>query len=99
MSKFKGSGWFDRFCELAGLTIEERYKAPYAIRLLYDQRGYLWRENLHAYNTALATLALLTVDNSVSEAKLLAHWDPEEDNIYRVCVDPLTQRVEVTSLV
>ena len=97
MSNFKGAAWFERFCEAAKLTKEDRYKTPYNVRLLYDQCGYLWRENLRTYTPANATIALLTVDNSVSEGRLLAHWDPEDDNIYRVSIDPLTQRVEVTS--
>ena len=97
MSKYKGAGWFRRFCSAFEIPTEGKHEVPLEVLRQYEKRGYLWREFLFTYSTPRAVIALLTLDTTVSEGKPLAHWDPEEDNIYRVCIDPATQQVEVTT--
>ena len=64
--------------------------------LLFNQFGYLWFEHMRGFGHAAAIHGLITVDCYSSNTALLNHWDPDRDTIFRVCIDPLTQRVEVT---
>jgi hypothetical protein len=97
MSKFKGADWYDRMCKRLEIDGTERYKLPeYAMKMVRDF-GYLWSTQLIAREPGHRQMILIGVDHKTSEGNPLAHWDPDKDSIYRVCVDPLTQRVEVTS--
>lgn len=64
--------------------------------LLFEQFGYLWAEHLKNFKREFVLLSLIRTDCKVSQDALLNYWDPERDCIFRVAIDPLTQRVEVT---
>lgn len=64
--------------------------------LLFEQFGHLWAEHLPHYQKEFVLLALIHVDCKSSQDALLNYWDPDRDCIFRVAIDPLTQRVEVT---
>ena len=96
MSNFKGSQWFDRYCEMAGLTGLSRYQLPSEVIRHYEEFGYLWKAHVIEHYHKRSLVLLICADHRASHGKPLAYWDPDKDNIYRVCIDPLTQRVEVT---
>ena len=69
---------------------------------VYTQFGYLWARHLliSDYTRASALREIVAIDHKISKQWLspVAYWNPEEDGIYRVCIDPLTGKVEVVCL-
>lgn len=67
---------------------------------VYEQFGYVWAQHLLVanYTIASAMRELFALDTGLNHhtRSMLAQWDPDKDTIFRVCIDPLTQRVEVT---
>lgn len=86
----------------AAWTNQHERQPYFPTHTLYNQFGYVWAQHLLSANYTLASAMreLRALDISVSQqrhkASMLAQWDPDKDTIFRVCVDPLTQRVEVT---
>lgn len=66
---------------------------------VYKQFGYLWVSKLlHAnYTKHSAKREVTSIDRQVARMRPtpLAQWNPSEDGFYRVCIDPLTGKVEV----
>lgn len=62
---------------------------------VYSQFGYIWARNLLLanYTIASARRELTAIDCTI--ARVHTAWTPDKENIYRVCIDPLTGRVEV----
>jgi hypothetical protein len=85
----------------AGWTSRHERQPYFPTDTVYNQFGYLWAQHLLSANYTLASAMreLYALDMNVSEqryANMMARWDLDKDTIFRVCVDPLTQRVEVT---
>ena len=64
--------------------------------LLVEQFGYLWAQHLRNYSREGILFALINADCRASRCPLLNYWDPDKECIFRVAIDPHTQRVEVT---
>jgi hypothetical protein len=90
--------------QVAAWTDPYQRQPYFPTEITYKQFGYLWAQHLLAANYTLASALreLWSLDVLVSQQHLkkrpttLAQWDPDKDTIFRVCIDPLTQRVEVT---
>lgn len=94
LNNFKGKEWFHRFCDTHG--VKARYPRPEVLEM-YEKKTFVWKDHLLArFPTPDAIISLITLDHTMSMGSPLAHWDPDKDNIYRVCISPLTQHVEVT---
>lgn len=91
---------FEPLPVVAGWTDHYNRQPYFPSEAVYDQFGYLWARHLMSANYTLASaireLKALDVKVSGMARQRVAHWDPDKDSILRVCVDPLTQRVEVT---
>lgn len=84
-----------------GWTSRHERQPYFPTDTVYNQFGYLWAQHLLSANYTLASAMreLYALDMNVSDqryANMMARWDLDKDTIFRVCVDPLTQRVEVT---
>lgn len=96
MLKYKGWRWLHML--EAQIQSSDR-RIPQFATTLYHQFGYLWADSLLVFQErAQRLVTLASIDHRVSEGNPLAHWDPSEDVVYRVCVDPLSRRVEVLCL-